>query len=364
MTQVIFEPYSLGKITLNNRIAMAPMTRSRATDNTPNDLMVTYYRQRAGAGLIITEGTSPSPNGVGYARMPGIYNAAQVAGWRKVTDAVHAEGGHIFVQLMHTGRVSHALNLPAGARVIAPSAVRADQQMYTDAEGMKDLPTPEVMTEADIATAVQEYVKAAELAIEAGFDGIELHGANGYLIEQFLNPKSNVRTDAYGGDITGRMRFLAEVVAGTTAAIGVERVGLRLSPFGVNGGMELYGHDEMIADYTHIAQQLKGRIAYLHVVDHSAFGAPEVPAELKTAMKTAFEGTFILCGNFNAQSAAEAIQHNASDLVAIGRPWIANPDLMTRIERGAPLNDPNPDTFYTPGETGYIDYPTLAATLV
>lgn len=363
MNQAIFEPYTLGSTPLRNRIVMAPLTRSRATDNVPNDLMVQYYRQRAGAGLVITEGTSPSPNGVGYARMPGIYNAEQAAGWKKVTDAVHAEGGRIFVQLMHTGRVSHALNLPAGARVLAPSAVRADQQMYTDAEGMKDLPTPEAMTEADIAEAVQEHVKAAQLAIEAGFDGIELHGANGYLIEQFLNPTSNVRTDAYGDDITGRFRFLDEVVAATTAAIGADRVGLRLSPFGVNGGMALYEHDAMIADYTHIAEQLKGRLAYLHIVDHSAFGAPAVPAELKAAMKAAFAGSLILCGNFNAETAATALTEGRSDLIAMGRPWIANPDLMTRIERGAPLNDPDPNTFYTPGEQGYTDYPTLAATL-
>lgn len=231
---MLFTSLSTPALALGNRVVMAPMTRSRAVDaNTPNVLMAEYYAQRATAGLIITEGTSPSPNGLGYARIPGLFNEAHVAGWKLVTDAVHAKGGKIFVQLMHTGRVSHAANLPAGAEVIGPTATACPGEMYTDAQGMQPHSAPRAMTAEDIAVAVAEYAKSAQLAIAAGFDGVELHAANGYLMEQFLNANVNQRVDGYGGSIQGRNRFVLEVVRATVQAIGAHRVGIRLSPYGV-----------------------------------------------------------------------------------------------------------------------------------
>lgn len=236
----LFATASLGALTLSNRMVMAPMTRSRATGNVPNALMVEYYAQRAGAGLIITEGTSPSPNGLGYARIPGLYSEAQIAGWKAVTAAVHAKGGHIFAQLMHTGRVGHPLNLPEGAELVAPSAIAAPGEMYTDQKGMQPHPAPRAMTEADIGKARDEYVHASKSAIAAGFDGVEIHGANGYLLEQFISPATNHRTDAYGGSIEKRTRFVLEVAQAVADAIGGAKVGIRLSPHGVNAGMALY----------------------------------------------------------------------------------------------------------------------------
>ena len=251
---MLFSKATLGPLSLQNHMVMAPLTRSRATGNIPNDLMAEYYAQRASAGLIITEGTSPSPNGLGYARIPGIFSAEQTAGWKKVTDAVHARGARIFVQLMHTGRIGHALNLPAGAKVIGPSAVAAAGEMYTDAEGMKPHPTPVAMTENDIKDAIAEFVQAARNAVAAGFDGIELHGANGYLLEQFIRPNSNRRTDRYGGSIENRARFVLDVAEATTAAIGRDKVGIRLSPFGVFNDMPLY--PEIESDYGYLAERL------------------------------------------------------------------------------------------------------------
>ena len=236
---LLFSKTTLGPLALQNRLVMAPMTRNRATGNVPNDLMAQYYAQRASAGLIITEGTSPSPNGLGYPRIPGIFSAAQIAGWKRVTEAVHAQGAKMFMQLMHCGRIAHPLNLPAGARVLAPSAVAAAGEMYTDAEGMKPNAMPQAMTEADIKTAIEEYAQAAKNAVAAGFDGIELHGANGYLLEQFIRPNSNQRTDRYGGSIENRARFVLEVADAAIKAIGKDKVGIRLSPFGVFNDMPL-----------------------------------------------------------------------------------------------------------------------------
>ena len=233
----LFSSYKLGRMQLANRIVMAPLTRSRAVGNIAGALQAEYYAQRAAAGLIVTEGTSPSPNGLGYARIPGMYSKEQIAGWRVVTDAVHKAGGHIVVQLMHTGRVTHQANLPAGAKVLAPSAVQAPGQMFTDTEGMKDHTVPHAMTSAEIASTREEYIHAATSAIAAGFDGIELHSANGYLLEQFLNTASNQRTDEYGGSVANRARFVLEVARGCAEAIGANRVGIRVSPYGANGGM-------------------------------------------------------------------------------------------------------------------------------
>lgn len=357
---MLFDIFSLRNTTLANRTVMSPLTRSRAVDNNvPNGLMAAYYAQRATAGLIITEGTSPSPNGLGYARIPGLFNDAQVQGWKLVTDAVHAEGGKIVVQLMHTGRVSHAANLPKGAEVLGPSPETCPGEMWTDTQGSQPHSPPRAMTATDIETTVREYTTAARLAIEAGFDGIELHAANGYLLEQFLNANINLRTDAYGGTAENRNRFVLQVARAAAAEIGPERVGIRLSPYGVfNGAGQFPGTDEQ---YLALVTELSSLgLMYIHVLDHSALGAPPVPAKLKTDLRAAFDGPFILAGGLDKASADQALSEGRADLIAMGRAFLANPDLVARMRQGAPLNAPDPQTFYTPGEKGYTDYPTLA----
>jgi N-ethylmaleimide reductase len=355
---LLYSKTMLGPLTLQNRMVMCPLTRSRATGNVPNDLMAQYYAQRASAGLIISEGTAPSPNALGYPRIPGIFSAQQVAGWKKVTDAVHAGGAKMFIQFMHTGRVSHPLNLPAGAKVVAPSAVAAKGEMFTDAEGLKPLPTPTAMTEADIKSTIAEFVQSAKNAMAAGFDGVELHGANGYLLEQFIRPNSNTRTDNYGGSIENRARFALEVVAATIAAIGKDKVGIRLSPFGVFNDMPLY--PEMEADYTYLAQKLNAAgLLYIHLVDHSSMGAPKVPDSMKATFRSVFKGALILSGGYDAARAESDLAAGKCDLVAFGKPFLANPDLIARWKAHAAVNAPDMATFYTPGAKGYTDYPAL-----
>ena len=357
---MLFDPTRLRALPLANRTVMSPMTRSRAVEaNTPNALMATYYGQRAGAGLIVTEGTSPSPNGLGYPRIPGLFNAQQVAGWKLVTEAVHAKGGKIVVQLMHTGRVTHTDNLPAGAEVVAPTSAVCPGEIYSDkAGGQKPHSVPRAMTEADIAHAVAEFAQSARLAIEAGFDGIELHAANGYLIEQFLNGNVNSRTDGYGETAEGRNRFALEVARATAAAIGADKVGIRLSPYGVfNGTGSFEGVD---AQYKALVEGLSGLgLLYVHVLDHSAMGAPAVPDAIKATLRQAFDGPFIAAGGFNHGSAEQALADKKADLVAFGRPFLANPDLVERMKKDAPQNAVDFDTAYTPGAKGYTDYPTL-----
>jgi N-ethylmaleimide reductase len=354
----LYTKAALGPLTLQNHLVMSPMTRNRATDNIPNALMAEYYAQRSAAGLIITEGTSPSPNGLGYPRIPGIFSKAQVDGWKGVTDAVHAKGAKMFIQLMHCGRIAHPLNLPAGARMVAPSAVAAAGEMYTDAEGMKPHPTPQAMAEADIRSTIAEFAQAAKNAVAAGFDGIELHSANGYLLEQFIRPNTNQRTDAYGGPIEKRARFVLEAVEAATAAIGKDKVGIRLSPYGVFNDMPLY--DAMEADYTYLARQLNDRgLLYIHLVDHSSMGAPAVPDSMKAAFRKLFKHTLILSGGYDANRAEGDLAPGKCDLIAVGRPFLANPDLVERWKIGAPVNAPDMDTFYTPGPKGYTDYPAL-----
>jgi N-ethylmaleimide reductase len=358
---MLFEPLAAASLQLANRAVMAPMTRSRAVDaNIPNALMAEYYGQRASAGLIVTEGTSPSPNGLGYARIPGLFNDAQVHGWKAITDAVHSQGGKIFVQLMHTGRVSHAANLPAGAEVLGPMAEACPGQMYTDSQGAQAHSTPRAMSVSDIARAVDEYAKSAQLAIEAGFDGVELHAANGYLIEQFLNANVNQRTDGYGGSIEARNRFALEVSRATAAAIGAPRVGIRLSPYGVFNSTGAF--PDVDAQYLALTQELsKLGLQYLHVLDHSALGAPPVPADLKLRLRDAFQGLFILAGGFDRARAESALRAGQADLIAFARPFLANPDLVARMQANAALNAADMATFYTPGSKGYTDYPALAA---
>jgi N-ethylmaleimide reductase len=356
---LLFSKAMLGPLTLQNHLVMAPMTRNRAPGNVPTDLMADYYGQRASAGLIVTEGTSPSPNGVGYPRIPGIYSAEQVAGWKKVTSAVHAKGGKIFVQLMHTGRIGHPLNLPAGAEVLAPSAIAAEGTMYTDQQGMQPNATPKAMTEAEVKAAIAEFAQAAKNAVAAGFDGIELHAANGYLLEQFFRPTSNKRADNYGGSVENRARFVLEVVNATIAAIGKDKVGIRLSPFGVFNDMPLY--PEMEADYDTLAKKLNDAgVVYIHLVDHSSMGAPAVPDSVKAAFRSVFKRTLILSGGYDAARAEADLVAKKGDLIAVGKPFLANPDLVKRWEHKAAINAPDIATFYTPGPKGYVDYPALA----
>ncbi|MBU1425120.1 MAG: alkene reductase [Gammaproteobacteria bacterium] len=355
MPQTLFTPATLGKLQLKNRIVMAPMTRSRANDNLPNELMEKYYKLRADAGLIITEGTSPSPNGLGYARIPGMFSDAQVQGWKRVTDGVHAAGGKIFIQLMHTGRVSHPANMQADTKILAPSPVAAPGEMWTDSNGMQPHPVPAEMSEADIALTIAEYADAAKRAIEAGFDGVELHGANGYLIDQFLNTATNQRTDRWGGSAENRTRFAVEVAKACAAAIGAERIGMRISPYGAfNGAVP---DAKMDAMYLRLIEELNNiGLVYIHVVDHSSMGAPEVSPELKAKIRANFKGKYILSGGYDAARANADLDAQKGDLVAFGRPFISNPDLVQKLQNGTALTDPEPGTFYTPGEKGYTDY--------
>ena len=353
----LFEPTKLGNLELKNKIVMSPMTRSRAIDNVPNDLMAEYYGQRASAGLIITEGTSPSPNGLGYSRIPGCFSKEQVEGWKKTTTAVHKAGGKIFLQLMHTGRISHSLNLPEGAQIIAPSAVKPAGQVWTDTEQMQDFPIPKQMDDNDLLLTLTEFVVSSSHAIEAGFDGVELHAANGYLLEQFLSPVSNTRTDKYGGSIENRCRFVLDVAAAIVEAIGKEKTGIRLSPYGVASDMPHY--PEIDETYTYLAEELnKLGLVYLHLVDHSAMGAPEVPSEIKGIIRTRFKNSLILSGGYDKERAEADIKSGRADLIAFGRPFINNPDLVARLKNDWPLSQTlTMDLFYTPGEKGYTDYP-------
>jgi N-ethylmaleimide reductase len=357
MKKDIFSPQKVGALTLKNHVVMAPMTRCRAIGNLPNDLMAQYYAQRATAGLIITEGTSPSPNGLGYARIPGIFSQPQVEGWEKTTSAVHERGGKIFVQLMHCGRISHPLNMAEGSQIMAPSAIKPTGQMWTDQKQLQDYPMPKAMTTEDILSTKTEFGAAAKNAIRAGFDGVELHGANGYLLEEFLSPASNLRTDTYGGSIENRCRFVLEVVAAVAEAIGKEKTGIRLSPYGVASDMPPY--PEIHATYTYLAAKLNDLgIAYIHLVDHSAMGAPEVPVEIKRAIRDTFKNVIIHCGGYDKTMAEADLANGLADLIAFGRPFINNPDLVERFRKGLGLAEElKMELFYSADEKGYTDYP-------
>ena len=355
----LFNEYQLGGLSLQNRVIMAPMTRSRAIGNLANDLIKEYYEQRSEAGLIITEGVSPSPNGIGYPRIPAIYNQEQANSWKQVTEAVHQKGAKIFLQIMHTGRVSHEANLGEGGKVLAPSAIAVSapfDKMYVDGQGMQQVTHPVEMTKEDIDQTIKEFVKTAELAVEAGFDGVEIHAANGYLPNQFLNPISNQRSDDYGGSILNRSRFLLELAEASAAAIGAEKVGVRLSPYGVFNGMGAF--DEIDEQYAFIAEELgKIGLVYLHLADMSAMTQVPVPSNIKAMIKDKFGGPVILNGNYDKDRAEEDIESNKADLIAIGVPFIANPDLVSRMKDNLALSYPNQELFYTPGAEGYTDYP-------
>lgn len=355
----LFTTAKVGSFEIKNRIVMSPMTRCRSIGNIPNDLVAEYYKQRSGAGLIITEGIAPSPNGLGYARIPGLFSQPQVNGWKKVTASAHSGGAKIVAQLMHTGRISHPFNMPEGAKVLAPSAIKPAGQMWTDSAMMQDFPVPNAMTAEELLMTKNEFVHAASNAIEAGFDGIELHAANGYLLEQFLSPMSNIRTDKYGGSIENRCRFVLEVAASVIGKIGADKTGIRLSPYGVASDMPHY--PEIDSTYDYLSKELnKLGIAYIHIVDHSAMGAPEVPLEIKKTIRANFSNCIILSGGYNLESAEADLESGLGDLVAFGRPFINNPDLVERFKNNRPLSqDLKMDLFYTADEKGYTDYPTL-----
>ncbi|MCK6597014.1 MAG: alkene reductase [Bdellovibrionaceae bacterium] len=357
MSNHVFSNFKLGSMLLHNRIVMAPMTRSRCTDNIPNDMVATYYSQRAEAGLIITEGTSPSDNGLGYARIPGLFTSEHVKAWKKVTEAVHQAGSRIFVQLMHCGRVAHPDNMMSGLEIVAPSPIAIkDSQMWTDTNGLQDFPVPEELTESEIQGLISEYVHSADLAMQAGFDGVELHGANGYLIDQFLNTASNHRHDRWGGSIENRVRFAVEVTQAVAKKIGPDKVGFRMSPYGVFNGMVADSHTEDL--YERLAADLqKLEILYVHIVDHSSMGAPEVKPSVKEKIRKNFRGVVILSGGYDLKRAEHDLAEKKGDLFAFGRPFISNPKLVTKLKKHASLVAANQESFYTPGPKGYIDYP-------
>jgi N-ethylmaleimide reductase len=357
---MIFEPFHLGTLPLANRIVMAPLTRSRAdTMGVPAPHAVDYYTQRAGAGLIIAEGTQPSFEGQGYCRTPGIHTPEQIAGWKRVTDSVHAAGGRMFLQVMHVGRIGHALNRQTDKPLVAPSAIAAAGQMWTDQEGMQDHPVPRALETAELPGIIEEFVTAARKALAAGFDGVELHAANGYLLNQFLASNTNRRTDAYGGSVDNRIRLVVEVAEATVAAIGADHVGIRISP----GHMFNDLKDENPVE-THLAllKALKPLgLAYVHLMLPDAFDASlnnagDV-AGLIGQFRPLVSHALIVAGQFSQDKAEAALRSGAADLVAFGRPYIANPDLVERFRTGAALATPDPSTFYTPGTKGYSDYP-------
>ena len=361
--RTLFTPVRLGELELANRVVMAPMTRNRAANpgRIPTPLMAEYYRQRASAGLIVTEATHVSPEGVGYADTPGILNAEQAAAWRRVTDAVHDAGGKIVVQLWHVGRISHPAFQPHGARPVAPSAVTPAGQSYTP-RGPQPFVTPRALETDEVPVIVDDFARGAANAKAAGFDGVELHGANGYLVDQFLRDGTNHRSDRYGGDVKNRARFLLEVTAALVDVWGAGRVGVRLSPSGTFNGM----HDSNpFGTFGYAAREL-GRLglAYLHVVRpndadrrHGKPGWRPVPVSY---FRPLFDGPIVAAGDYSAGSAEAALTSGEADAVAFARAFIANPDLVERFRRGAPLADPDASTIYGGGEKGYADYPALA----
>jgi N-ethylmaleimide reductase len=358
-TPALFTPYRLGDLTLKNRVVMAPLTRNRASrgDDAPNALNVEYYRQRAGAGLIITEGTQISQQGQGYVWTPGIYSEAQIAGWKAVTDAVHAEGGVIFAQLWHVGRVSHRTLQPGEAAPVAPSALRAATKTYIES-GFTEVSEPRALALDEIPGIVAQFTQAARNAKAAGFDGIELHGAHGYLIDQFLRDASNRREDAYGGSIENRCRFALEVVDAVCTVFPKERVGIRISP--VSPANDARDSDPQPL-FAHLVAALDQRgIGFIHVVEGATREARDyLPFDYK-ALRRAFRGTYIANNSFTRDLAIAAVANDEADLVAFGRLFIANPDLPERLRRNAPLNTPQVETFYGGDARGYTDYPALA----
>jgi len=357
---ILFSPTQLGDIALANRVVMAPLTRDRAIDGrVPTPLAIDYYRQRASAGLIIAEATQINPLGQGYLDTPGIYSQAQVTGWKAVTEAVHAAGGKIVLQLWHVGRISHISLLPEGEVPVAPSAIRADSKTFT-ANGMEQVSAPRELALDEIPQLVADYRTAARNAIGAGFDGVEVHAANGYLIDQFLRDGSNHRTDAYGGSIEHRTRLLAEVVQAVADEIGAGRTGVRLSPVTpANDARD--SNPQPLFERAVERLDAIGGLAFLHVIE-GATGGPRdnIPFDY-AALKAKFRGPWIVNNGYDKGMAVAALSEGKADAVAFGRPFIANPDLVARLRQDAPLASFDPDTLYGGGAKGYTDYPALDA---
>lgn len=359
MSDILFTPIQIGDLNLPNRVLMAPLTRSRSSQpgDVPNELMARYYGQRASAGLIISEATQISPEGKGYAFTPGIHSEEQMHGWRKVTEAVHARGGRIFLQLWHVGRISHVDLQPGGEAPVAPSAITAQSQTYVSAtSGMVPVSEPRALKTDEIPRIVEDYARAARLAHLAGFDGVEVHGANGYLLDQFTRSDTNQREDAYGGSLENRLRLPLEVVNAVAEVFGPGRVGYRISPVGTFNDM----HDEdPAATFSTLAARLHDkRIAYLHVAE--AFAGQDRDPDVARALREAFPGNIIANGGYDAETARRRIGAGEAEVVAFGEPFIANPDLPERYRVGAALNEPDKNTYYGGTEVGYTDYPALA----
>lgn len=356
----LFQPYDLGPITLANHIVMAPLTRNRAGAGlVPNELAATYYAQRATAGLLITEATQISAQAQGYQDTPGIYTQAQIEGWRKVTDAVHAKGGRIFVQLWHVGRISHVDLQPGGAAPVAPSAIRAGSKTFVN-NGFTDVSEPRALELQEIPGIIDDFRKAAANAIAAGFDGVEIHGANGYLLEQFLKDGANQRNDEYGGSVENRARLLLEVTAAVKDEIGAERTGVRISPVSPANAISC---SDPQPQYDYLAEQLDALgIVYLHVVEGATGGPRDVSPFDYDALRRRFKNTWIGNNGYDLALASTQLAQGKADLFAFGRPFISNPDLVERLKTGAPLAPLNPETLYGGGAQGYTDYPSLAET--
>jgi N-ethylmaleimide reductase len=355
---ILFSPFQLGDIRLPNRIVMAPLTRSRAAKDTlaPGDLNAEYYRQRASAGLIISEATQITQEGQGYVWTPGVYSEAQVEGWRKVTGAVHSEGGLIFIQLWHVGRVSHVSLQPGGGAPVAPSAIKASTQTFLQS-GRADVSMPRSLRLDEIPRILGEYRTAAENAKRAGFDGVEIHGANGYLIDQFLKDGTNKRTDAYGGPVENRIRFALEVADAVLGVWDKSRVGIRLSP--VSPANDAVDSDPASVFFPLVAALSQLSLAYIHVIE-GATGGPRDNAPFDfAALRKSFRGAYIANNAYTRALAIETVNAGRADLIAFGKLFIANPDLVERLREDAPLNAPNQETFYGGDEEGYTDYPTL-----
>lgn len=354
----LFSKYRLDELELSNRMVMGPMTRSRAVDgDVPGPLSVTYYTQRASAGLIITEGSPVSPRGIGYANSPGIYLAAQVESWKKVTDSVHRAGGKIFIQLWHVGRVSHP-DFLGGDLPVAPSALPVDGEVHTPS-GKKDIPVPRALETGEIRGIIEQFRKGAENARAAGFDGVEIHGANGYLLDQFLRDGSNKRTDSYGGSLENRVRLPLEVSRAVIGVWGADRVGYRISPHFTMHSMSDTNPRET---FSYFAEELNAiNLGYLHMVEAigGMMGFVAAKDRMGPAIRKIFKKTFMLNGGYDLRSGNQAIEKGEADLIAFGVPFLANPDLPERFRLDAPLNSPDIATFYQGGEKGYIDYPKL-----
>jgi len=358
-TPNLFEPYAFGSLTLSNRVVLAPLTRNRAGAGfVPSEFAATYYAQRASAGLLISEATQISQQGQGYQDTPGIYSQAQIDGWRKVTDAVHARGGRMFLQLWHVGRVSHVDLQENGAVPVAPSAIRAQTKTFVN-NGFMDVSEPRALTLDELPGIVNDFRRAAANAIAAGFDGVEIHGANGYLLDQFAKDGANARTDAYGGSVENRARLLLEVTAAVVDEIGAQRTGVRVSPISPANGVS---SSDPQSQFNYIVEQLDALgIVYIHVVEGATGGPRNIAPFDFDSLRRRFRNTYIANNGYDLDLASSRLAEGEADLFAFGRPFIANPDLVERLKAGAPLAVFNPATLYGGGAEGYIDYPSLAA---